>query len=145
MNPTEATAQKGAMMIQLLYTINRLTQKAFAAPNQKSLTFTILNDTIQLVHYDRATLWNIEGKKPILLGVSGQAKVEKKSALAKQWTEQLSHLEEITKPSTITLKTENEEQVTQAVWLPILSEDRPLLGLWLENWHTERKGPDLGC
>ena len=64
-------------LFQQLALINRLGIKAYNSKNREGLIFVILNDTIHVINYDRAILWEIEEDKPKLLGVSGHVSVGK--------------------------------------------------------------------
>lgn len=126
-------------VIQTLYVINKLSIKAAASKSRESLTFMIVNDTIALGRYDRALLWDIEGKSPELLGVSGQAKFPKTAKIVQKWHEELKHFEDLNKPQMRVLAHNQEERpgppTSTIIWLPIMEADKPILGLWLELWR----------
>lgn len=119
--------------VQRLAGINQLTLKAYKSPSLQSLTFLILNDTAAIVRYDRAVLWELKrhGKKPKLLGVSGQAKVPSQSDLAITWEEKVSQIKEI---GTTQLLEFPEFKNMSILWLPIEVRGEKVLGLWLERW-----------
>lgn len=119
--------------IQLLAGINRLSLKAFKTQTAQSLVFLILNDTVPIAFYDRAVLWKfVEGKPKKLLGVSGQ-EIIKQTDLSKQWQEVINGIKEPEKVQIIT--SPNIPASTSLLWMPILSREKPVLGLWLERWN----------
>lgn len=138
-------------ILQLIFVINRLSLKAFSAESLSSLIFIILNDTIRLVQYDRALLWDLQKKDPALLGVSGQPQFDKKSLLAKKWHALVSLIANPGKPQI--LRRENFEKRadiwdelqgksnTTVLWLPIFVDQKPIAGLWLELWHYHPTPP----
>jgi len=132
---------------QFLVVINRLILKAYTAKSREALNFIVLNDTIQAIRYDRAALWNLENPaKPKLMGVSGQAKTSANTALAQKWMTLVQHIQDPAKSQTLTKEqfvgsediwTEIEEGHTRSsvLWLPILIDEKPAMGLWIERWH----------
>lgn len=136
-----------AAMLQHMATINRLNLKAFRANERQSLIFIILNDSIQAVRYDRAALWDMEGKKPKILGVSGQTEANKDARLTKEWQALISSIKDKKKPQLITEASLTGNEKTwldyhksipniTPLWLPILNDDELVLGLWLEIFGT---------
>lgn len=133
-------------LLQHMAAINRLNLKAFNAISQKSLAFIILNETIQGIKYDRASLYEMQHRKPRLLGVSGQADQNKDSRLVKQWIQLVKAIKNPKEAQIITeealydeqeLWTEYKKNVNASVvWLPILYQGRLLLGLWLEVFDS---------
>jgi len=132
--------------VQILASLNTLIVKACSCQRKKSLRFLILNETVELVDYDRALLFDLRDAKPKLLGVSGQATVSKES-------EQLNDIQglitDIAHPAKIQILDENsfgkgnetfskfqsDGAVSSVVWVPIIFEGEFLLGLWLERWN----------
>lgn len=127
--------KKLAQSAQLLAAINQLTIKAFKAKNAQTLFFIILNDTVPIVFYNRATLWKIEKTgKMVLLGISGQVQVSKTTDLSKQWQVIANEIKE---PNKIQELVHNElPKETSAIWLPIFAHEKAALGLWLERWDN---------
>lgn len=131
---------------QSLIICNRLILKAINTKTREALIFTILNDTNHLIRYDRAVLWNLEDKQPKLLGVSGQFEVSKNSELTHKWNKLLQQLKEPSKPQQITAEQFNSDQEiwtelqsrsnSAVFWLPIFSQDKLVLGLWIERWNS---------
>lgn len=135
-----------------LETINKLIIKAVSAPSRQSLAFIILNDTVELIRYDRATLWNIEEKRPRLIGISGQATLNQYAELQQKWNKLVVGLKDPFKSQMLTEESflENKEiwkelqgaNQSSVLWLPIKSDEKPVLGLWLEKWNvTEQVQP----
>jgi len=129
-------------LLQHMAAINRLNIKAFSAKKKESLIFIILNDTIHAIRYDRAVLWDMEGKKPKILGVSGQHEVNKDARLTKHWEAMAAGIIDPKKSQIITVDSlgsgskdwqEYQEQKSASViWIPIMHENELVLGLWLE-------------
>ena len=131
---TTPQQQEMTRTVQLLAAINQLTLKAFKASNKQALYFIILNDTVPVVHYDRATLWKIEKRsKPELLGISGQASMSKTTDLSKRWHSIASAIKEPEKPQEISHPDLPPD--TSAMWMPIFAYEEAALGLWLERWN----------
>lgn len=140
-----------AMMaaITLLSKINKLLLKSFGAKDEDSLAFVIVNETVQATRYDRAILWDLAGKNPELLAVSGHSKVKTNSDLADQWK---MHLKNLKNPEKIQEFTENSFDLPKEVWenlnannpdssvlwIPIKVNNKIGLGLWLERWAGEK-------
>lgn len=137
-----ADTNKAAQAVQLLAAISRLGLKAFSTKSHQSLIFLILNDTLQVVRYDRAALWEIDEKKKCrLIGISGESAFDPKTSLAhqlKQIVEQISPLDQSQILSQELLEpyvTGYGQKNTSVVWLPIKAGDKLKLGLWLERWE----------
>lgn len=136
----EPPKQIDPKMMRLMYVINKLCIKAAGARNQEELIFTIVNDTIAMGHYDRALLWDLRGKKPKIIGVSGQAKFPQTSKLVKKWHKLLEQFEDPAKPQLQIIETKRSEEDEEShkstvIWLPININEVAELGLWLELWH----------
>lgn len=130
--------------IRVLALLNRLSLNAFKAKSKDKLIFLMLNDTLQILNYQRAVLWDIE-KEPQLLGVSGQVEISKDSALAQKWLRLVKELKNKGNPQKITIESfeenkeifkEIQEARTQPAiqWIPVNIKDQPVLGFWLERW-----------
>lgn len=133
------------VLIQRLLICNRLTVKAFSAETIQALIFIILNDTIHLAQYNRAALWDLEGKQPVILGISGQAKVKQHAEIVEKWATLVEHLKDPNKSTVLSEADFSEGQeiwrdlqqktASTVLWIPIFVQDKPVLGLWLENWE----------
>ncbi len=139
---------KASPEAQLLGTINQLLLKAMHAKGKRELTFTILNDTIRALRYDRAVLWSFEQGKPELVGVSGHHVVKKEAATAERWRAAISKLPNPKVAARVTpellgsdelWKSQDLQPTTVVFWLPIFCDERLLLGLWLEMWDAHLK------
>lgn len=137
-----ADINKAAQAVQLLASISRLGLKAFSTKSHQALIFLILNDTLQVVRYDRAVLWEISEKKKFdLLGVSGETNVDPKTALAQQLkgiVEKIANVEQAQILSQELIEsyiTSQGHANASVVWLPIKAGDKLKLGLWLEKWE----------
>lgn len=141
----------GSQMLQHMATINRLNIKAFNAKSRQELIFIILNDTIHALRYDRSVIWNMSGKKPKILGVSGQAELNKDANLTKQWESLVESIVDKNRPQVIdseSLVGETTEWLdyksthkATAIWLPIFYEEELVLGMWIEIFGAI-KNPD---
>lgn len=145
---TTNTAPDIGKAVHLLAAINRLHIKSFGCRTQQSLTFLILNDSVQIIKYDRAVLWKYPNPDalPELLGVSGHAHINKKSEIAKQWLNCIQSIPNPKVPQILSLSTPipaPSPQVAPSVaWIPVFTEDNKLnLGIWLERW-TGKWHPD---
>ncbi len=137
--PEETT---NPQLLKHMATVNRLNVKAFNATERHSLIFTILNDTIHAIRYDRSVLWDMGRRSPKILGVSGQAEANKDARLTKQWETLVGaikdpHKAQMITPDSISGETDIwndyiEGTNASVLWLPIIHEDDLVLGLWLE-------------
>lgn len=145
--PPPQQQQDALLALNLLSQINKLNLKAFSAKSKKALIFTILNDTVQAVRYDRAVLLSFEGNSPTILGVSGQSSFESRADLARRWTALVKDLQDIGKPQILTqdsfskekrlwLETAEASPKPNVLWMPIVAEGKQHLGLWLERWNN---------
>lgn len=134
--------QSQAHYEQSIQVANMLGQKAMKAENRESLIFVILNDTIQMIHYDRALLWDLTFSKPKLLGISGESKINNHSPQVKQWTKSVENIVEPSRAQIISFTNsldENEQGSSKKItmlWIPIAAHGKQALGLWLELWNT---------
>jgi len=143
---TETEGSQNQQMLQHMATINRLNLKAFDTKKRQTLIFSILNDTIHAIRYDRAVLWNMEKSKPQILGISGQSEPNKDARLTKQWLALVSVINnpeeaQLITAENITGETEIwndyvEGTKASVIWLPIKHDDKIVLGLWLEIFGT---------
>lgn len=137
---------------KLLAVINRLNIKAFGSPTQQALIFLILNDTAQVLPYDRAALWSLERGERKLRGVSGQANFSSTSELAQQWNTVVQALKDPHVPQVVdsdaifrdheTLRTITDSlSGTSIYWLPLTTDGDAPAGLWLERWNNKAWKP----
>lgn len=143
--------QPSRRTVQLLYVINRLSLKAYEAESRQALQFVILNDTVHLVRYDRGLLFNLEGNKPKLLGVSGQPVLDKRSIISQKWLALLEQIGDKTKPQILKRGDFGRragiwdelqgKSNTTILWVPINVDQKLALGLWLELWHYKPDEP----
>ncbi len=130
--------------VPLLYVINQLLIKAMGAESKEALQFIIANDTIHLVHYDRSLLFGFDHHETELLAISGLTQVNKYSEKVRKLKNIALYIDEPTKPQILTeasfwreknLWKELEIQSESTVmWLPMMIDDKLVLGLWLEKW-----------
>lgn len=138
--------------VNLLSVINKLMLKVFSVKKREGLIFLILNDTVQIVKYDRAVLWSLEDGNTKLLGVSGQSTVNAASGLAIQWKTLVNDIADPGKAQILTAdsflrekhlwaEAESTSPHPAVLWLPIVSLDKTRLGLWLERWEGRTWNP----
>lgn len=136
----QARIEPPSPIIHSLHTVNYLCLKAIQAKSRETLIFIILNDTINLIRYDRALLWDFTQKDPVLLGISGESTVNKNSPLVKKWKSSILDIKEPQKPQILSftpLSTPKGEEATATMlWLPVFVEGKMELGLWLELWEV---------
>lgn len=133
-------------MLQHMAMINKLNVKAFNAETLQALIFIILNDTISAIRYSRAVLWELDLRKPKILGVSGQIEHNKDALLTKLWHQLHKGITDPRKPQIITKETLSSpsevwdryqgDTQTSVIWLPIFHQNELVLGLWLEIFGT---------
>lgn len=120
--------------------------EAILSKNHRELIYRMLNRTVALCHYDRASCWAMHTDAPKLLGVSGQSDINKYSELAEKWREMVGALPD-PKLAAMLAKQDFQGQPRkvwdffetfnggyEAVWLPLFSRDHLVAGLWLERW-----------
>lgn len=144
--PTQDTATAWKA-IQLLATMNRLALKANACKTQKALTFLILNETIRLIQYNRATLWTWKNNTFTLIGVSSAASFNAQSEHLQKYKEVLEHLEKkeekqvippsVTKVGKATGDAPSPDSPSM-LWLPFPGQKDTRVGLCLERWTVNR-------
>jgi hypothetical protein len=141
------SSQEALLALNILTAINKLTIKAFSVKERNALIFLILNDTIQVVRYDRAVLWNYDHETPKLMGVSGQAGISATTDIAKRWKELVDHLQDATIPQILSPERFDEKGMElwknytatsphpAVLWFPVVSHGKKMLGLWFERWN----------
>lgn len=142
--------QESALILRLLTVVNQLHLKAFEAKSVQSLNFLILNDTVQAIRYDRAVLWKLDGNSATILGISGQTSINASAELVKNWKQLIDDLitnqkpQQLNKDSFISKKelweTFNEQSALKpsVVWVPFVTEEKTVIGLWLERWNNAK-------
>lgn len=122
---------------EVLVTIQRLSVRAFNAENLQNLIFIILNDTYQVVPYDRCLLFRLNGEKVELLGASGQSNFNSQTELSAQL-----------KQTVLQLKSRSTQQLldlpshSSVYWVPFKAKEEEL-GLWLEKFDDPSKGQNF--
>lgn len=136
-----------AEAIRILRTIYQLSTDLFSSENRQDLIFRILNNTIRLFPYQRAVLWSFEGRKPKIVGVSGQEDINQQAPLVKIWQTLIVSLEEKKKLRILNDSSESQkdewktlkEKVSgiSVMWVPFIEEGKLRAGLWIERWGNE--------
>lgn len=141
--PTDPNMNQMKQVQNTLLTLQRLTVKAFHAQNLQNLIFIILNDTYQVINYDRSILFRIQPNKTKILGVSGQSNFNVETELAARLNSAVHHLKKMSGPHV--LKAEDFSKSTEdwefiqssrkstVYWIPINAGEEEL-GLWLEKY-----------
>jgi len=144
------TYSETRQMAKLLFATNRLNLKAHSCKNFESLIFLILNDTINVAHYDRALLWNLAETSPKLLGISGISTLPKNKDLIVKWKKIVTELEDPKKPQIFIIDRSDETEIVKnskehpkstVLWLPIFSNEKLQLGMWMELWGDHKENP----
>lgn len=148
--PLQSPPVDQSAVAKSLLVINRLITKAFRAKTKEEFIFIVLNDTVQVIRYDRALLWDISEGTPKVLGASGQPKFNPNTNLNQKWKQLFQNIKEIDKPQVLESEVfaieqpskgeEEKKPLATVFWFPILLRNKPSLGLWLENWHGQQ-GP----
>lgn len=128
----------------LLYVINKLLIKAMDAESREALQFIIVNDTIHLIHYDRALLFSFENNETDLVAISGLTKVNTFSERIKTLTEVVKSINDPTKAQILSEEAFWKEKNlwkeleiasgASVMWLPLVIDNKLILGLWIEKW-----------
>ena len=133
---------KAGQAIHLLANINRLGLKGFNSKTKQELIFLILNDTINVVKYQKASLWSKKKNGEIeFIGISGYPTVNQQTVYAKVWGEVISNIQnpensQIVQISDIHSGKAEISDITQNpkfLWLHILTTDKEIIGLALER------------
>ncbi len=133
--------------VEVLALLHQLSLSACRSSTKQNLIFQILNDTIQLAQYDRATLWEMREGSVKLLGISGQAQPNKGTGLAESWQALIQDIKSPDTPQTLTkesfvteerrwLEMQASPTAPNVQWFPIFSKKKLVLGLWLERWGS---------
>jgi len=136
--------------LQILAAINQLSLQAYTAANIEILKFKILNETQQLLFYNRAMLCVIRAQKRAeIIGISGQTTVNKKSELIELLQHLLKNLKELdkikkldsssfsTKASQDWTAYSQEKTKPNVCWVPLYRDKTNVVGLWLERWQEQ--------
>lgn len=134
--------------VPLLYVINQLLIKAMGAESREALQFIIVNDTVHLIHYDRALLFSYENDKTELIGISGLTKINKFSERIKKLQEIAKFIDNPMKPQILTEEAFWKEKNlwkeleiatgSSVLWLPMVIDNKVILGLWCEKWKGSK-------
>lgn len=141
---TKPELSQNPLMVPSLYILNRLTLKATSAKTREELIFLIVNDTHHLSPYNRALLFDYEGKRPKVVGISGQPSVNENAPLIKLLEKLVSGLKDPHDAKVLTPESFLPEQAPEwleyqkqtpssVLWVPIFSKKGQILGLWLEQ------------
>mgnify|MGYP003344090675 CR=1 FL=1 len=142
---------KEQVAVEILATLNRLCLKACSTKEKQSLIFLILNETVRVVHYDRAVLWQYNHENFSMLGVSGQARANQTTDHAVKWKELVNDLrnpntaqalnrESFLDAENTWMSLQEQEGGTNVLWIPIFTDEKICLGLWLERWGEKEIG-----
>ena len=147
MNPENAptSSAEAPSAVEVLALLHQLSLSACRSTTSQALIFQILNDTVQLAQYDRATLWDISDNSIKLLGISGQASPNQATGIAEKWytlvkdlkapdTPQTLTKDSFTKEERIWLELQASPSSPNVQWFPIFSKKKLVMGLWLERW-----------
>lgn len=137
-------AQAGAL--KALAIQHQLTLEAGLSRTRQELIFRLLNRTILLLGYRRAVLFEFGGRKPRLLGVSGEEDVVRTSPLAGCWKRLLGRLANpkeagILGPDRFAGGETDWDELAEktggvsVLWMPIIVDEELVAGLWLERWQ----------
>lgn len=135
-----------------LIVINKLMLKAFSAKSRDNLKFIILNDTVHILPYDRAVLFELDGHTAKLSGISGQVQVKANGELQEDWKKLINSLLELNKPQRLTndsfkpevldlWKKYNAHTHPTIFWFPMQADGKPTIGLMAETWAASEKTP----
>ncbi|MBI4617121.1 MAG: HlyD family efflux transporter periplasmic adaptor subunit [Planctomycetes bacterium] len=133
-----------AALGQALATLHRLTVSAMRSPTRQALLFRVLNDTIQLLRYERASFWLFQRGRPFLLGVSGQVEVKRGSDLEVAWTNLVRAIGPGPDPRPLPAPVEGPavkdwrtvdlgRTEFRALWVPLPVQRGAGVGLWLDR------------
>lgn len=133
--------------VALLTRINQLVIKSFNVKTASDLIFVIVNDTLSVVNYDRAYLWDMTKAKPALLGISGELSANPNTEIAMKWQTFVMQIPKREQPQVMmkTMFAENQQvwdsvvasSSTVLTWLPIKIKEELTLGLVLERWNAK--------
>ncbi len=134
---------------KLLIAINRIAIKAFQAKSEEALRFVIVNDTFHVMRYDRALLWDISGRRPKLLNISGHASVKEDTDLHETWAALVKQIQEPAKTQQLQAGNFTRQQKlwetyiaknqSAVLWLPILVQGKARYALWVERWNSPKE------
>lgn len=131
---------------KVLARLNQIQLRAFSAKSFKELSFIIVNDTHQLIDYDRAIFWKREDDSYKIVNISGQSEFSKTSSYHEQVNKIVHGLSNPSEAQYIRnnsfkepndawarFKEENPEHVVY--WFPLKDENGHFnTALWLESW-----------
>ncbi|CRX37365.1 efflux RND transporter periplasmic adaptor subunit [Estrella lausannensis] len=137
--PEEGKSQDAASWkaVHLLATINRLSYSANTSKTRQQLIFLILNETIRIIQYQRATLWKIDGDAE-LVGVSGTSQFNPDAEQFQYLKNELSTFDNKKETKVFGMvKGEPSPERPSLLWLPIPIQGEANLGLLLERWRKQ--------
>lgn len=140
--PQEPNIQQLKQAQGVLLSIQRLSVKAFNALNLQNLIFIILNDTYQVVPYDRSLLFRLEGDKADLLGVSGQSSFNLQTELSTRLKKAVGQLKNRSTQRLLDPEEFSSEKPSSIYWIPFTAGDEEL-GLWLEKYDDPSNGKNF--
>lgn len=126
--------------------IHQLSLEAMVADTRQKLFFRLLNRTFELVRYERATLWDLSGRSPAFLGVSGKSGVSRESESVERRRALVAALPDQEAAGMLDSRTfspeiqANLQEMAREVsgqallWMPIRAWGRLAGGLLLERW-----------
>lgn len=143
------TAQPAAPdALAALAALPQVALEAGLSANRQELYFRVLNRTVAYCPYARAVLWDLRGRAPRLLGVSGQAAPAAHAALVADWRAIVCDLPRDGDPLLLGpgggLMPAGFDALARrtgslsVVWLPIRAQGRVVAALWLERWSGQR-------
>lgn len=124
----------------------QLAREACDSANRRHLIFHMLNRTVALCTYDRASAWSLAGRRPKLLGISGQARVDPQSPAGAGWAELLGSRNDLHEPVHLNEASWDQPQLGKwralaestrgldALWIPLGQPGRPDAALCFERW-----------
>jgi hypothetical protein len=134
--------------------LHQISLESFLAANRQELIFRMLNRTVSLCVYERASLWTPGGKKPKNLGVSGLSQAPGESAWTAEMQPLVRHLftrpeAQIVDPSLFPteLRTRFSNMAQKypgltLCWTPLIWQGRCLAGLLFERWQGAAWAPN---
>lgn len=145
MADSSLSPDSAALAIKILKAQLELTTASFATENRQQLIFHILNNTVKLLPYKRASIWDMSGNSPVLLGISGQTDINKVAPLAVAWAELIKNIknpsesviidkDSFTGDNSAWKKCAAAEKYS-AAWVPLLINGHIAAGIWLERWE----------
>ncbi len=128
-----------------LAVLYRLTLEALSCANLRELTYRILNRTVELSPYHRATLWSLSRSSPRFLGVSGRVDAETYSPLREAWQRLVGAVQDPGAARILSAKDflglasqwavlDKASSGLSVAYVPLAAQGEVLGVLWLERW-----------